>query len=145
MKTAISISALLFVLAVSACQPGATAVPTSAFTAVPTRTALPTPTPTRTLPLPTETPEAFEWNGFPIMPGALAGEGDSESYGFTIQASPRDVQEYFELELGKLGWRSSIQGDGQTSLMLIFMKDASATLTVTILSEGDESLVFLVK
>jgi hypothetical protein len=79
------------------------------------------------------------------MPGAVGGEGDDESYGFTIQATPREVQEYYEAELGKIGWRSSVQGDDQTSLLLIFMKDASATLTVTILSEGDESLVFLVQ
>jgi len=144
MKISISILALLSIVAASACQPAATAVPTVTFTAVPTRTVAPTPTKT---PIPlTETPTAVpQWNGFPIMPGAVGGEGDDESYGFTIEATPREVQEYYEAELGKLGWRSSVQGDGQTSLMLIFMKDASATLTVTILSEGEESLVFLVK
>lgn len=138
MKISISILALLSIVAASACQPGATAAPTVTFTAA--------PTPTKTPIALTETPTAVpQWNGFPIMPGAVGGDGDDESYGFTIEATPREVQEYYEAELGKLGWRSSVQGDGQTSLMLIFIKDASATLTVTILSEGEESLVFLVQ
>jgi hypothetical protein len=79
------------------------------------------------------------------MPGAVAGDGDEESYVFTIRAAPQEVQEYYELELGKLGWQLSAQEDGDASLLLTFMNDATATLTVSIIARGDDALVLLVK
>jgi hypothetical protein len=135
-------------------QPTPTAVPTLTFTAIPTRTATRAPTST---PLPpTETPDAVaelapegepdsEWDGIPIMPGAIAGEGDEEGYVFTIKATPQQVQEYYETELAKLGWQPFAQGDGEASLMLIFMNEDSTTLTVSVIAKGDEVLVLLVK
>lgn len=143
-----SAACLLLLALLTACssfaQPTPTPTPTGTFTAVPTRTA--TRTPTRTPSPPTETPAtASEWNGIPIMPGAVAGDGDEESYVFTIQATPQEVQEYYELELGKLGWQLSAQEDDDASLLLIFINDASATLTVSVIARGDEALVLLVK
>jgi hypothetical protein len=139
---------LLPVLILTACssfaQPTATPIPTPTFTAVPTLTATPTPTST---PLPpTETPAvASEWEEIPIMPGAVAGDGDEEGYVFTIQATPQQIQEYYELELDKLGWISSVQEAGDNSLILTFTNDASVMLTVSIIAKGDEALVLLVK
>jgi hypothetical protein len=114
------------------------------FTSIPARTATLALTST---PLPpTTTPAAASaWNGIPIMPGAVAGEGDEESYVFAIQATLQQVREYYELEMGKLGWQSSVEGDGTTSLMLTFTKDASETLTMNVLAKGDEVLVILLK
>jgi hypothetical protein len=79
------------------------------------------------------------------MPGAIAGEGDEEGYVFTIKATSQQVQEYYDLELGKLGWQRSAQENNGTSLMLSYMDSSSATLTVSILSKGEEVLVLLVK
>lgn len=79
------------------------------------------------------------------MPGARAGAGDEEGYVFTIQATPQQVQEYYQLELAKLGWQPSAQENSNSSLILSFLDSASATLTVSILSKGDEVLVLLVK
>jgi len=79
------------------------------------------------------------------MPDAIAGEGDGESYVFTIKATPQQVQEYYQLELGKLGWQPFATGNGDSSLMLMFTNNASATLTVSIIAKGDEVLVLLVK
>lgn len=79
------------------------------------------------------------------MPDAVAGEGDEEGYVFTIKATPQQVQEYYELELGKLGWQPLSQEDGEASLMLIFMNEDSTTLTVSVIAKGDEVLVLLVK
>ena len=138
----------LLVLILTACsslaQPTATPVPTLTLTAVPTRTA--TSTPTRT-PLPsTETPAvASAWEGIPIMPDAVTGDGDEEGYVFTIQATPQQIQEYYELELGKLGWTSSVQEPGDGSLILTFTNNASVMLTVSIITKGDDALVLLVK
>ncbi len=79
------------------------------------------------------------------MPGAVAGDGDEESYVFTIQATTRQVQEYYKTELDKLGWQSLVQGEGSNALTLVFTKDGSATLTVRIITKGDQSLVLLTK
>ena len=150
MKKPAAASLILLAFALAACssfaQPTPTAAPTSTFTAIPisTATSMLTNTP---LP-PSATPEgqsASEWNGIPVMPDAIAGDGDEESYVFTIKATLQQIQEYYQLELGKLGWQPFAQEDGDSSLTLIFMNDASETLTVSIIAKGDEALVLLVK
>ena len=48
---------------------------------------------------PSQTPAgqpAAAWNGIPIMPGAIAGEGDEEGYVFTLKATSQQVQEYYQ-------------------------------------------------
>ncbi|RPI92446.1 MAG: hypothetical protein EHM40_12965 [Chloroflexi bacterium] len=150
MKKPISMCLLVPALILAACSsfaqstPTPTPVPTRTFTAVPTLA--PTRTPTTTPVPPTETPAvASEWKGIPIMPGAVAGEGDEEGYVFTIKATPQQVQEYYGTELAELGWQPFAQGDGEASLMLIFMNEDSMTLTVSVIAKGDEVLVLLVK
>jgi len=149
------ISAVLFLLALPACSSLVTpaSVPTPARTVAPIPTA--TIASTQSPRLPTETPDlvaeldpegqpAKEWNGIPIMPGAIAGEGDEEGYVFTIKATPEQIQEYYQLELGKLGWKPFAQGDEESS-MFIFTNETSETLAVNIVTKGDEALVLLVK
>jgi hypothetical protein len=118
--------------------PVSTAIPTLMVTVTPTLFPLP-PTETRAV------QPISEWNGIPIMPGAIAGEGDEEGYVFTIKATPQQVQEYYQLELRNRGWQLFSQDASGSSLMLVFMDSASAALTVNILSKGDEVLVLLVK
>ena len=135
--------------------PTETPVPTSTNTPEPTAT--PTLTPTRTPVPPTETPEepilpipsgqpAKEWNGIPIMPRAIAGQGDSKGYTFTIKASAQEIQKFYESQLAKQGWQMFASGKGGTdAVILIFMKDAG-TLSVSILPQSDGTmLVLLVK
>jgi len=154
------IAATLFwiALAIPACSipnlPTSTVTPTQTFTAIPVLT---TTLPPTSAPLPpTATPDVVsglipegqpdsEWKGIPIMPGAIAGDGDEEGYVFTIKSTPQQVQEYYQLELGKLGWQLFATGDGDPSRMLMFMDVASTTLTVSIIARGDEVLVLLVK
>jgi len=148
----------LILLVLSACsnsmESTSAVVPTPVFMVTPLIAASPIPTNT-SLP-PTETPDVVsslvpqgqpvsEWNGIPIMPEAIAGEGDDESYVFTIKATPQQVREYYQLELGKLGWQASAIGNGDSSVMLMFVNNASATLTVSIIAKRDEALVLLVK
>jgi hypothetical protein len=138
------IMAHLFLLALSACLPSAG--PTPAVPQAPTQVAAVTPIPSALPPSSTaESQFNAEWQGIPIMPGAIAGEGDEDGYVFTIQATPQQVQEYYQLELGKLGWQTSAQENSGSSLILSFLDGASATLTVSILSKGDQVLVLLVK
>ena len=138
------IAAHLLFLALLACS--VPAQPTSVPVEVPAQFV--TVTPLLSAVPPSETPAAHptpEWNGVPIMPGAVAGEGDEEAYVFTIPATAQQVQAYYELELGKLGWQLSAQENSGSSMMLSFMDSTAATLTVSILSKGEEVLVLLVK
>lgn len=156
MKKFIAASPVLFVLAACSLltQPTATAIPTSINSAIPTLipslTPINTPLPqTGTEELPaTPVPEgqaAAEWNGIPVMPGAIEGKGDEEGYVFTIRAAPQQVEEYYRTELGKLGWEPFAQGNGEASLMLMFIDSASVILTVNIKGDGEGSMVLLVK
>lgn len=155
MKQVITASLLLLML--SACsefiQPSSTPIPTFTLTVAPILS--PTSIPTLTAVYPSETPDvvselvpkgqpASEWKGIPIMPGAIAGAGDEEGYVFTVRATPQHVQDYYQLELAKLGWQLNAQGDGTSSRVLIFMNSASTTLTISIIAKGEDVLVLLV-
>ena len=145
--------------------PTSTNTPTLTSTPKPTITSTPTETPTETPTItltqtsvpPTETegpvvlPEpsgdpASEWKGIPIMPAAIAGEGDGSGYSFIISASPDDVQEYYEKEMAELGWNMLATGQGNTSaLILIFMKKTDSA-SVSIIPQPDGIIyVLLVK
>jgi len=148
-KPIVAISSLLMFL-LAACN-----FPSQSPTAIPTSTFIVTPLVTAT-PAPTQTPDvvtgllpegqpASEWNGIPIMPGAIAGEGDEESYVFTIKATPQQVTDYYQTELAALGWQSFGTENKDASLMLLFMDKDSATLTINIIAKGDDALVLLVK
>ena len=78
------------------------------------------------------------------MPNALAGEGDTQGYAFTIRASADEIQKFYERELGKLGWRMFASGQGTTNaVLLIFMKDV-ATLSVSIVPQSDGIMYVLI-
>ncbi len=154
--------AILFsvlVIALTACGPSApapTETPKPTETPLPTSTSTPEPTntPTQTPVPPTETPSApvlkmpsgkpaAEWEGIPIMPEAIAGEGDSKDYSFTIKASADDIQKFYETKLAKLGWNVFASGQGTTdAVLLIFMK-GTTTLSVSIIPQPDGILYVL--
>src|SRR5689334_10568214 len=81
MKKLITANLICLLLVLAACssikhQPSQTAIPA---------TAIPSLALTQVPLLATETPHpegqpASQWKGIPIMPGAIAGEGDEESY-----------------------------------------------------------------
>lgn len=124
----------------------ATATPTDAPTQThaPTATKAPTHTPRPTgLPMPEGTPVA-EWNGIPVMPEAIAGEGDAQGYLFTILASSDEVQAFYERKLAALGW--GVLGVGQSkngAVLLIFMKN-NDTFSISIIDPGLEDGVLQV-
>ena len=140
----IIVASLLLLLLVSCSIPAqpTTTVVTASPTLVMTVTQTPSPAP------PTITPSAQpaeEWHGIPIMPGASAGEGDEEGYIFTIPATPAQVQAYYQLELGKLGWQFVSQEQGDSSIVLLFTNNASAMLTISVIAKGNQALVLLTK
>lgn len=142
----------------SVVQPALTPVPTSTFTPLPTVTATSTatPVPTKTPLPPTETQDviaalqpngepATEWGGISIMPGAITGEGDASSYRFTIQASPEEIQKYYEEELSKSGWSFLATGEGDSGAVILIFSGNSGPLSVSIIPNGDQYIVMLVK
>ena len=151
MQKLIAASIVLLFMVLTSCSrfipPALTAIPTSTFMVAPLITATPAPTQTPDVVtglLPDGQP-ASEWDGIPIMPGAIAGEGDEESYVFTIKATPQQVADYYQAELATLGWQPFGTDTKEASLMLLFMDETSATLTINIIAKGDEVLVLLVK
>ena len=138
-------------------KPTETPIPTETSSPIPTDTPLPTPTdiPTETPVPPTETPDApdlkmpsgepdSEWEGIPVMPNAIAGEGDKKGYSFTIDASVDEIQAFYEKELAKLGWNMFANGEGDNgSLLLIFLKD-TATLSLSIIPQPDGIMYVLI-
>lgn len=140
-------SAILLV-SCSAFAPAVTVTPTPTGTSTPT--AAPTPMP------PTQTPDVLAgliptgqplpaWNGIPVMPGALSGDGDEASYRFTIAAAPVEVQVYYDRILAGLGWSPFTAGQSENgALFLIYMQD-QAMMTVSVIPGDDLLLVMLVK
>ena len=141
-------------------SPTATSVPTATNTPVPTSTPtqFPTEVPTETPIPPTETPDGppvlpmpvgeplNEWEGFPIMLDAIAGEGDSTGYSFIIAATSDEVQEFYETELQKLGWELMAVGEGSTGALLVIFTQDPKMLTVSIIPQVDGIMyVMLVK
>lgn len=145
----------LLLVSCSTIAPAATATPTETVTPLPTETLVPTftntpepPTPTADVIaalIPSGVPDS-EWNGIPIMPDAINGEGDDKGYTFTIATTPEDVQKFYEKELSKLGFNlfATGEGEGKETVMLIFMKDATI-VSVSIIPAPDVLLVLIVK
>jgi hypothetical protein len=145
--------------------PTGTSLPTLTATAEPSRTPTLTDEPTSTAVPPTKTPipstytpsapvlpmpsgePLSNWEGFPVMPNAIAGDGDSQGYSFTIKATSEEVQKFYALELSKLGWNMFATGQGSknNSVLLIFLKGTDTASVTIIPQEGDLLYVLLVK
>ena len=162
-QTILFVLLLITLCSCSTFAPAPTETPIPTATSLPTATPTPAPTdtatlaPSKTLVPPTETPSepvlplpsgepASEWEGIPVMPNALAGEGDSSGYTFTTNASLDEIQTFYETELQKLGWSVFASGQGTTdAVILMFMKDAGI-LSVSIIPQSDGTMyVLLVK
>ena len=85
------------------------------------------------------------WEGIPVMPKAIAGDGDNQGYSYTIIGLPEVVQAYYEREMPKLGWNMFATGKGGKAgtIMLIFMKGTD-TASVTIIPQADNLLYVLI-
>lgn len=115
-----------------------------------------TPRPTKAPPTATHTPfnlellvpvstPARDWEGIPIMPGALAGGGDDLGYTFTIKATPEEVADFYASRLPALGWQHFADGAGGTDKQLMVFMQGQETLTVSFFPHNDVLLVLLVR
>ena len=86
-----------------------------------------------------------EWNDIPVMPQATAGQEfkESNTYSYNVDASVKEVQDYYKAELEKLGWTSSFNMPGNDTVAVeLFQKDSSF-LTVTITERNGTVIVLL--
>jgi hypothetical protein len=137
--------------------PTATSLPTSTSTPEPTLTPTSTEIPTKTPVPPTETPTApvltmptgkpvTNWEGVPVMPNAIAGDGDSKGYSFTVKATPDEVQNFYEKAMTKLGWNMFAGGQGTTNAILLMFIKGADLVSVSIIPQTDGLMyVLLVK
>lgn len=167
LKTHFSFLSVLFLVSLALLFAACSAIfPTPTPTPEPTATPLPTSTPTltplptatATLPPPTVTPTlglaanlvpegtpAKTWNGLPVMPGALAGSGDADSYRFTIKATVLEIQTYYKTQLAAAGWEFGAGGAGQSKAILLIFSKENKILTVSILPFDELFIVMLVQ
>lgn len=94
--------------------------------------------------LPTGKPVS-EWNGVPIMPSALKGDGDAESYRFKTAASREQIQAFYQTELPKLGWEMLGSQAGSYGAVLLIFTAEEETITISILPYEDTFIVMIVK
>jgi hypothetical protein len=86
--------------------------------------------------LPSGTP-LVEWEGIPIMPGAISGETAANAYQFTIQAELDEIIGFYEKELSSLGFELELTTDesaGYTALT--FNKEGTSGL-IAIVTLGE--------
>lgn len=119
---------------------------------IPTETVVPSRMPTKTATTgPTQTSPtatAFvlatpsgkpvsDWEGIPIMPGAVAGEAKPGGYTFTIRAAPVEILGFYDEAMREQGWIVLATGEGASGpVMQIYTRD-SATASVLITPAGD--------
>ncbi len=80
------------------------------------------------------------------MPGAISGNGNSDGYTYTINASPFTVQQFYETQMKTQGWDEHINDQSNTkAILLLFTKDQDAISVAISLQPGGLTFVLLVK
>jgi hypothetical protein len=135
--------------------PSATLLPTETQTSAPTDTVVPA-----TAVQASETPDIFaelnpmstpakEWNGVPIMPGALAGDGGETSYYFTTKSTADDIHAFYDEALPKVGYAVLAVGKGKENTLVLFYQGtgqaSDTSLSISLFTKGDIVLVMIVK
>jgi hypothetical protein len=135
--------------------PSATSLPTETQAIVPTDTVMPASVVSAS-----ETPDIFaelnpssvplkEWNGVPIMPGALAGGGGETSYFFTTKSTAEAIHAFYDGALLKVGYAPLAVGNGQENTLVLFYQGtgqaSDAALSISLFTKGDTVLVMIVK
>jgi hypothetical protein len=95
--------------------------------------------------VPTEEPlgePESDWQGIPIMPGAIIGGETSVGYEFTTQATIEEIAQFYEGALAELGFSLSTSGK-EAGVIFLFFEKGGSQLIVGILPEGDTNHVQL--
>lgn len=83
---------------------------------------------------------AADWQGIPIMPEAVAGEETQGMYSFRVNASLKEVHDFYAAALPPLGWSSLFAG--QELPIEVYSRD-NQVLTLTITEQEGGTIVLL--
>lgn len=85
--------------------------------------------------LPSGTP-MVEWEGIPIMPGAISGEATNDGYQFTTQADLDEIMRFYETALTNLGFEFELTVDETAGYAILAFHKGDATGIVAIAPVG---------
>lgn len=88
-------------------------------------------------------PPLSEWNGIPVMPGAIAGDESEGLYGYTIKVDVKSVQDFYAEKLPSLGWSETFTMPDSSGLSVLVYQKGNQMVTVTITTLEDHLLVML--
>jgi hypothetical protein len=94
-------------------------------------------------PTPQSVPEgtpAADWQGVPIMPGAVNGGEAEGGYRFSTQAMIEEITQFYDAALADLGYSLTTSGEEGGITFLLFGKGSSQAI-VGIFPSGDSNLV----
>lgn len=77
-----------------------------------------------------------EWEGVPLMPNALEGNGDSQSYSFIVNELVDNVNTFYQEEMVNFGWSISRGKGNELQSFMTFTKDGN-TIDVTVVLRSD--------
>jgi len=89
--------------------------------------------------VPTEEPlgePAAEWQGIPIMPGAISGGETNDGYEFTTQATIEEIAQFYEAAIPELGYSLTASGE-EAGVIFLLVEMGSAQAIVGILPGGE--------
>ena len=151
---------LISLTLLAACAPAtpvATETPPPSLTPTVAASDTPALTPTPTGADAAATPDIFtelnpastplkKWNNLPIMPGAIAGDGNDTSYYFTTKATQDAIKSYYDQQMKTLGYDPLAVGNGEGGAVVLFYQSASgATADISLFTKNDTILVMFVK
>jgi hypothetical protein len=86
-----------------------------------------------------------EWNGIPVMPQATAGQefAETKSYSYKVDATSKEVEEFYAAELEKLGWSTLFSVPGSDSAAVLSFQKENQFLTITITNATGTMVVML--
>jgi hypothetical protein len=71
---------------------------------------------------------AADWQGIPIMPGAISGGEVRDGYEFTTQATVDEITQFYEAAIAELGYSLTESGEQGGITFLLFQKDSSQAI-----------------
>jgi hypothetical protein len=79
------------------------------------------------------------------MPKAIAGSGDQISYSYTIQASPEQIQNFYDRAMPKAGWQPFAVGSGTSGNLMLMYQKSDAITTISVIVQGEVTLVMIIQ
>jgi hypothetical protein len=93
--------------------------------------------------LPSGTP-VDEWEGIPVMPGAISGEITADGYLFTTQADVDEVTSFYETELSNLGFELELTADENAGYSKLAFRKGDTTGIIAITPVGGLTAVLII-